>query len=61
MKKIKKSRDIFEKIAGLIEQARRRVATTINEEMVLPYWNIGKIIKEEIIKSKRAEYGEKIV
>lgn len=55
------SAKVFDKIAGLIEQARRKVATTINQEMVLLYWNIGKTIKEEIIKSDRAEYGSKIV
>lgn len=52
---------VFDKISGLIEQARKRVATTINQEMVLLYWNIGKTIKEEIIKSKRAEYGKQII
>ena len=51
---------IFDRIAVLIEHARQKVATTINQEMVILYWNIGKTIKEEIIKSKRAEYGEKI-
>jgi len=61
MEKLEKTEDIFNRIAGLIEQARKRVATTINEEMVLLYWNIGKAVREEIIKSKRAEYGEKIV
>ena len=49
------------KISGLIEQARRKVAITINEEMVLLYWNIGKTIKDEIIKSDRAKYGKQIV
>jgi len=29
--------------------------------MVILYWNIGKTIKEEIMKSDRAEYGSKIV
>jgi predicted nuclease of restriction endonuclease-like (RecB) superfamily len=61
IEKIKKTEDIFDRITKLIEQARKRVATTINEEMVLLYWNIGKTIRKEIIKSKRAEYGEQIV
>lgn len=61
MEKLEKTEDIFNRIAGLIEQARKRVATTINEEMVLLYWNIGKAVREEIIKSKRAEYGKQIV
>jgi predicted nuclease of restriction endonuclease-like (RecB) superfamily len=61
IEKVEKTEDIFNRISGLIKQARKRVATTINEEMVLLYWNIGKVIKEEIIKSKRAEYGKQIV
>jgi len=69
MKKIKKSKgltetssvQVFDKIVGLIEKARKRVAVTINQEMVLLYWNIGKTIKEEIIKSKRAKYGKQIL
>ncbi len=52
---------LFEKISELIEQARRKVATTINQEMVLLYWSIGKTVKKEIIKSDRAEYGKQIV
>jgi len=61
MKEIEKDQKLFDKISGLIEQARRKVATTINQEMVVLYWNIGKIIKEEIMKSKRSEYGKQIV
>ena len=52
---------LFGKISELIEQARKKVATIINQEMVLLYWNIGKTIKDEIIKSDRAEYGKQIV
>ncbi len=52
---------IFYKIAHLIENARNKIATTINQEMVLLYWNIGKTIKEEVIKSDRAEYGKQVV
>lgn len=50
MDKIKKNKGLFDKISVLIEQARRKVAATINQEMVILYWNIGKIIKGEIIK-----------
>ena len=59
--RVEKSKDIFDRISGLIEEARKKVAITINQEMVILYWNIGKTIKDEIIKSDRAEYGEKIV
>ena len=61
MNKVEKSKGVFDKISGLIEQARRRVATTINQEMVILYWNIGKTIKKEVIKSDRAKYGKQIL
>jgi predicted nuclease of restriction endonuclease-like (RecB) superfamily len=61
MDNIKKRENLFDKISSLIEQTRRKVATTINQEMVILYWNIGKTIKEEIIKADRAEYGKQIV
>lgn len=61
IKKFERGEDIFQKVTALIEQAKNKVATTINEEMVLLYWNIGKTIREEIIKSDRAEYGKQIV
>lgn len=43
MAKIEKGKDIFYRISHLIEQARGRVAAAINQEMVVLYWNIGKI------------------
>ncbi|MFA5778534.1 MAG: PDDEXK nuclease domain-containing protein [Elusimicrobiota bacterium] len=52
---------LFDKISVLIEQARKKVAVTINQEMVILYWNIGKTVKEEIMKSERAEYGKQII
>ncbi|MCX5692071.1 MAG: DUF1016 N-terminal domain-containing protein [Candidatus Omnitrophica bacterium] len=57
---VKKER-LLEKIAALIKQARGNVAHAINCEMVLLYWNIGKIVKEEIVRNKRARYGEQII
>jgi len=61
MNKTKESGGLFDEISGLIEQARRKVATAINEEMVVLYRNIGRVVKEEIMKSGRAEYGKQIV
>lgn len=53
--------NLFNKISTLIEQARTKVAMTINQEMVVLYWNIGRVVKDEIIRSERAEYGKQIV
>ncbi len=61
MTQIEKKKNLFNKISELIEQARKKVAVTIDQEMILLYWNIGKIIKEEIIKSDRAKYGKQIL
>lgn len=61
MSKIEKNKGLFDKISVLIERARKKIAATINQEMVILYWNIGKTIKKEIIKSDRAEYGKQIV
>lgn len=61
MNDIVKKENLLGRISTLIEQARKKVALTINEEMVILYWSIGKTIREEIIKSNRAEYGKQIL
>ena len=48
-------------IRQMIEDARQAVSHTVNAGLTLLYWNIGKRINEEILKNKRAEYGEKIL
>src|SRR3972149_4377065 len=45
----------------MIEQSRHRVSQVINAEIVLLYWNIGKRIREDILRERRAAYGEEIV
>ncbi len=52
---------LFDEIRSLIEQTRSRVASTVNSALVLMNWHIGKRINDEILKNKRAEYGEQIV
>lgn len=37
------------------------MVTAVNSEMVVLYWNIGKIIKTEILKSEKAEYGKSVI
>ena len=48
-------------IKQLIEESRLNVAVSVNAELTLLYWNIGKQINSEILKSQRAEYGKQIV
>jgi predicted nuclease of restriction endonuclease-like (RecB) superfamily len=49
-------------IRGLIEAARHHVSVTANLAMVNLYWNIGRIIAQEMQEQdSRAGYGEKLV
>jgi len=61
MKKLVSNKDMFQDIKLLIAQARNNVSIAINSELSLLYWKIGRKINEEILKFKRAEYGEKII
>ncbi len=53
---------IVDKISQLLELARNRVAVTVNQTMVLTYFEIGRMIVEEEQNGKnRAEYGKKLL
>lgn len=52
---------LYNNVSALIETTKERVYHSVNSELVLLYWNIGRTIKEDIIKVERAGYGEKIV
>ncbi len=53
--------DLLQSIVSLIDGTRQRVAQTVNSELTLLYWNIGKQINEDILKNGRADYGKTIV
>ncbi len=48
-------------LRAMIESSREHVAVQINENLVLLYWNLGKRIRENLLKSKRATYGKQII
>jgi predicted nuclease of restriction endonuclease-like (RecB) superfamily len=52
---------LLNSIIGLIDQTRHTVAKTINQELTLLYWNIGKTINDDILKNDRADYGKKLI
>jgi predicted nuclease of restriction endonuclease-like (RecB) superfamily len=54
-------RKLIADLRKLIDESRQAVARTVNTALVWLYWNIGKRIQEDILKEKRAEYGEQIV
>jgi len=48
-------------IRGLIDEARRTAATAVNVGLTMLYWRIGKRIREDVLASRRASYGQEIV
>ncbi len=44
----------------LILSAREQVARAVDSGLILLYWSIGHRIRTDILKEKRADYGEKI-
>lgn len=52
----------FSQIVDLLESARSKVVRTINQTMVLTYFEIGKMIVEEEQDGKeRADYGKRVI
>ena len=52
---------LLNSIIDLIDKTRHSVAKTVNQELTLLYWNIGKTINDEILKNDRADYGKRII
>ncbi len=52
---------LFSNIKDLIIRTKESVVSRANSELVLLNWNIGKIIKSQILIDQRAEYGKQIV
>lgn len=55
------SDSLLRDVRELIATARERTAVAVNAALVLLYWSIGDRIRRDILKEKRAEYGEEIV
>jgi hypothetical protein len=54
-------RKLLGDIRGLIETARGQVARAVNTGLVSLYWSVGRRIRQDILKEKRAGYGQKII
>lgn len=52
---------LYQDIRRLIESARTHVATQVNQSLVLTYWQIGKVIAEDVLAGERAPYGATIL
>jgi predicted nuclease of restriction endonuclease-like (RecB) superfamily len=59
---VAKAPRILPEIRRMIDAARHRVATAANLAMVNLYWNIGRVITQDIQRNqKRAEYGSQLL
>ncbi len=48
-------------VKSLIDYSKSKISQTINQELTLLYWNIGKTIQTEILKFEKPEYGEHVI
>ena len=51
----------YKDIKKVLEEARKRVYRNIQSEMVLAYWQIGKMIVEKQGGAERAKYGDGLI
>ncbi|MFT3711279.1 MAG: PDDEXK nuclease domain-containing protein [Archangium sp.] len=53
---------LYSKVTGILDEARSRVARTVNTAMVEAYWRIGReIVEVEQHGKDRAEYGRRLI
>jgi predicted nuclease of restriction endonuclease-like (RecB) superfamily len=53
---------LFDRVATILEQARVNVVRSVNSEMVIAYWLVGReIVDEEQQGEKRAGYGKRLI
>ena len=55
------AKELFHNVVILIEQSRKQVALTVNREITLLYWRVGKTINQGLLQEQRAEYGEQVI
>ena len=48
-------------VRDLIVTTRENVSQGVNAALVLLYWKVGERIRRDVLKQKRAGYGEQIV
>jgi hypothetical protein len=51
----------YHEIRNLIEKSRNKVAQSINAEITMLNWYVGKRIQTKVLSGERAEYGKQII
>ncbi|OGP87397.1 MAG: hypothetical protein A2Y95_05010 [Deltaproteobacteria bacterium RBG_13_65_10] len=53
---------LFTRVTAILDHARGSVVRTVNSEMVLAYWHIGREIVDQVQRGEsRAEYGRQVL
>ena len=53
---------LFNRVVSILEQARLNIVRTVNSQMVIAYWLIGReIVEDEQHGKARAEYGKRVI
>jgi predicted nuclease of restriction endonuclease-like (RecB) superfamily len=61
-KKFSSEKMLFDRVVSILEEARLNVVRSVNSNMVLAYWLIGREIVNEIQRGDgRAEYGRQVI
>lgn len=55
------SRQVVSAILQIVNAARNRVATNVNMETTMLYYEIGKYLNRVVLSENRAEYGSRIL
>jgi predicted nuclease of restriction endonuclease-like (RecB) superfamily len=62
MKHPENTNNLFDRVAAILEQARSNVIRSVNSQMVIAYWLIGReIVEEEQHGASQAGYGEYLI
>lgn len=52
---------LFTELSQIIEQGKSELRRQVNSTITMVYWQVGRRINEDILNSRRAEYGKQIV
>jgi predicted nuclease of restriction endonuclease-like (RecB) superfamily len=52
---------LYQSVKSVLENARAKAYSAVNSTMLEAYWNIGKLIDENIGANRRAEYGMGVI
>ncbi len=55
------SKTLFGEVKSLIQASKQRAAVSVNAELTLLYWQVGRRINTEVLKGERAEYGKQVI